>query len=155
MPHERSKLTGKITHIFAHRFVVETPRGAVLADIAPHGLEIIKLRIGADVELEGEKKPSELKVERFICDGESVEIEHKKKHDHDHHEPADPEVAIGAARATGFEPIGKPRRKPKHFEVLGLRNGHHSELHIELNGRIRKTKPIDDEHKWSEALRPA
>jgi hypothetical protein len=148
-------MTGKITHIFAHRFVVETPHGAVLADVTPHGADIIKLRIGADVELDGERKPSELKVTRFTCNGESIEIEHKKKQDHDHHEPADPEVAIGAARAAGFEPVGKPRRKPKHFEVLGLRNGRHSELHIELDGRIRKTKPVDDEHKRSGASPPA
>jgi hypothetical protein len=155
VPHDRSRLSGKIIHIFAHRFVVQTARGTALADVTPHGLDIIKLRIGANVELEGEQKPSELKVVRFTCDGSSVEIEHKKKHDHDHHEHADPDVAIEAARAAGFEPIGKPRRKPKHFEVLGLRNGRHSELHIELNGRIRKTKPIDDKHKWPEALRPA
>jgi hypothetical protein len=149
---ERFKLTGKITHVFAHRFVVETPKGAVLAHITPHGADIVKLRIGADVELEGERKPSELKVVRFICNGQSVEIEHKKKHQHDH-EAADPKVAIEAARAAGFEPIGEPRRKPKHFEVLGLRDRRHSELHIELDGRIRKTKPVDHVHKWSEALR--
>jgi hypothetical protein len=37
---------------------------------------------------------------------------------------------------------------------LGLRDGRHSELHIELDGRIRKTKAVDDKHKWSEAVRP-
>ena len=155
MSQERFKLAGKITHVFAHRFLVETPKGAVLADVTPHGAEVVKLRIGAEVELEGERKPSELKVVRFTCNGQSVEIEHKKKHEHHHHEAADPKIAIGSARAAGFEPIGEPRRKPKHFEVLGLRDGRHSELHIELDGRIRKTKPVDDQHKWSEALRPA
>jgi hypothetical protein len=152
---ERFKISGKITHVFSHRFVVETPNGAVLADVTPHGVGIVKLRIGADVGLEGERKPSELKVARFICDGQRIDIEHKKKHEPDHHAAADPKVAIGAARAAGFEPIGEPRRKPKHFEVLGLRDGRHSELHIELDGRIRKTKPVDDGHKWSQALRPA
>jgi len=152
---ERTKLSGKITHVFAHRFVVQTPKGAVLADVTPHGADLVTLRVGADVELEGESKPSELKVVRFTCGDKTVEIEHKKKHDHDHHEPADPKVAIGAARAAGYEPIGEPRRKPKHFEVLGRRDGTHSELHIELDGRIRKTKPLEDEHKWAEALRSA
>jgi hypothetical protein len=147
VPHARSRLSGKITHIFAHRFVVQTPRGAVLADVTPHGVDVVKLRIGADVELEGEQKPSELKVVRFTCDGVSVEIEHKKKHDHDHHEPADPEVAIEAARAAGFEPIGKPRRKPKHFEVASRRNGQDYELHIELSGRIRKARLVGAGHQ--------
>lgn len=155
MPHDHVKLAGKITHVFAHRFVVKTAEGAILADVTPHGAEIVKLRIGDDVALEGERKPSELKVTRFTRGGQSVEIEHKKKHDHHHHDDADPKVAIRAVRAAGFEPIGEPRRKPKHFEVLGLRNGRHSELHVELDGRIRKTKPIDDGHKWSDALRPA
>jgi hypothetical protein len=146
MPHERSRLSGKITHIFAHRFVVQTQRGAVLADVTPHGMDIVKLRIGADVELEGEMKPSELKVVRFTCDGASIEIEHKKKHDHDHHEAADPEVAVGAARAAGFEPTGAPRRKPKHFEIQGRRNGQDYELHVELGGRIRKARLVGDGH---------
>jgi hypothetical protein len=146
MPHERSRLSGKITHIFAHRFVVQTPRGAVLADVTPHGMEIVKLRIGAAVELEGEMKPSELKVVRFTCDGASIEIEHKKKHDHDLHEAADPEVAVGAVRAAGFEPTGVPRRKPKHFEIQGRRNGQDYELHVELGGRIRKARLVGDGH---------
>ena len=65
-------------------------------------------------------------------------------------------TAVRADRSAGdgTEP-GEPRRKPKHFEILGLRNGRHSELHVELDGRIRKSKPVDDGHKWSEALRPA
>jgi hypothetical protein len=154
MPQAWIKLSGKIVHVFAHRFVVRTPEGAVLADLTPHGADLVDLRIGAEVELEGEMKPSELKVMRFSCDGKSVTIEHKKKHEHDHHNPVDPKIALGAAREAGFEPIGEPRRKPKHFEILGLRNGRHSELHIELDGRIRKTKPVD-EGKWSEALRQA
>lgn len=147
MPHERSRLSGKITHIFAHRFVVQTRNGAVLADLTPHGSDLVDLKIGAEVELEGERKPSELKVERFTCGGASVEIAHKKKHDHDHHEPADPEVAIEAARAAGFELIGKPHRKPKHFEIQGRRNGQDYELHVELGGRIRKARLVGGEHQ--------
>lgn len=60
MSQEPFRLSGKITHVFGHRFVVETPKGAVLADVTPHGAAIVKLRIGAEVELEGERKPSEL-----------------------------------------------------------------------------------------------
>jgi hypothetical protein len=140
-------LSGKITHIFAHRFVVQTPLGAVLADVTPHGVDVIKLRIGADVELEGEMKPSELKVTRFACDNRRVTIEHKKKSGHGHHEPADSAIAIEAARAAGFEPMGAPRRKPKHFEIQGRRNGQDYELHVELGGRIRSARPVDDGHE--------
>lgn len=147
MPHERSRLSGKITHVFAHRFVVQTPNGAVLADLTPHGADLVDLRIGAEVALEGDMKPSELKVTRFACDRRSVTIEHKKKPDHGHHEPADPAIAVEAARAAGFEPMGTPRRKPKHFEIQGRRNGQDYELHVELGGRIRKARLVGDGHQ--------
>jgi hypothetical protein len=56
-------------------------------------MDAVKLRVGAEVTLEGEMKPSELKVSRFTCGSQSVEIEHEKEHHHDHHGPADPSVA--------------------------------------------------------------
>lgn len=144
MSPEQIKLTGKIAHVFAHRFVVQSPKGAVLADLTPHGADLVDLRIGAEVELEGERKPSELKVTRLTSEGRSVTIEHKQKRDHAHHEPAEPAVAIEAARAAGFEPRGNPHRKPKHFEIRGRRGGKDYELHVELDGRIRRTKLASD-----------
>ncbi|MBR1207530.1 MULTISPECIES: hypothetical protein [unclassified Bradyrhizobium] len=147
MSEDQIKLSGKIVHVFAHRFVVQTANGAVLADLTPHGADLVKLRIGADVELEGEQKPSELKVTRFACGRENVMIQHKRKPDHGHHEPADSATAIEAARAAGFEPVGAPRRKPKHFEIEGRRNGETYELHVELGGRIRKAKLVGNGHE--------
>ncbi len=145
--HHHASATGKILHVFGHRFVVQTKTGVILADVTPHGLDRVVLRIGDTVSLEGESKPTELKVSRFKLKGRTVKIEHKKPHHHHdhhhehHHEPADPKVVLKAARAAGYEPAAEPRRKPKHFEVLGKRNGRYSELHIELDGHIRKTKP--------------
>lgn len=164
MPDDRVSVSGKILHVFAHRFVVQTRAGAILADVTPRGLDHIVLRVGDTVSLEGEAKPSELKVSRLILDGHTVKIEHKKPHHHDdhhhdhhhhhHHEPADPDVVLKAAREAGYEPSAKPRRKPKHFEVLGKRNGRFSELHIELDGHIRKTKPTaSDDPKWEKLAR--
>ncbi|WP_246786685.1 hypothetical protein, partial [Bradyrhizobium sp. USDA 3458] len=147
MSEDQIKLSGRIVHVFAHRFVVQTPKGMVLADLTPHGADLVKLRIGADVELEGEQKPSELKVTHFACDGAGVTIQHKKKPEHAHHEPVDPAAAIEAARSAGFEPMGTPRRKPKHFEIDGRRNGETYELHVELGGRIRKAKLVGNGHE--------
>ncbi len=155
MPKDHHKLSGKIAHVFAHRFVVETPQGAVLADLTPHGADLVRLRVGDQVTLEGEMKPSELKVSRFTCNGKTVEIPHKDKHDHAHHAPADPDVALRSVRAAGFETLGAPRRKPKHFEVLGRRNGTYLELHVELDGHIRKTKSIEDPSKWTAEMASA
>jgi len=152
MSEQQKTVTGNVTHIFAHRFVVETDKGPVLADMTPHGSEQIALQIGDRATLMGEMKPSELKVSRLTCGGKTVQIEHKKKDDH-HHPQVDPAVARQSARKAGFEPIGEPRRKRKHFEVIGRRNGKLCELHIELDGQIRKTKPLHDEHKWADVLR--
>ena len=41
--------------------------------------------------------------------------------------------------AGDFKVLGGPRRKPKHIEVLGRRKGEVCELHIEFEGRIRKS----------------
>ena len=152
MPHhETATVAGKITHVFGHRFVVQTDRGSVLADITPKGLEQIVLKIGDHVELTGEQKPSELKVTRFTRGSRTVTIAHKDKH-HDHGD-ADPRVALKAARNAGYATLGEPRRKPKHFEVLGRRDAHFTELHIELDGHIRKMKPVDrHDPKWMHAI---
>jgi hypothetical protein len=152
MPDHRSiTVSGKITHIFGHRFVVQTAHETVLADLTPHGVDRVRLRIGDDVTLGGEMKPTELKVSRFTSSGRTIEIDHKKKHEH--HADADPRKALNAARAAGFDPLGDPRRKPKHFEVLGRRDKELTELHIELDGHIRKTKPADrHDPKWHDAL---
>ncbi|MGY2901693.1 hypothetical protein [Bradyrhizobium sp. URHC0002] len=150
--HQTVTVAGKVTHIFGHRFVVQTDREPVLADITPRGLEQIELRLGDSVELSGEQKPSELKVTLFTRDGRTVTIAPKEKH-HDHLGNADPKVALNAARAAGFATLGEPRRKPKHFEVLGKRDAAFTELHIELDGHIRKMKPVDrHDPKWMHAI---
>ena len=124
----------------------------MLADLTPKGAEQHALRVGEVVSLSGEMKPSELKVSRLTAGKTTITIEHKKK-PHDHHPHAEPGDAIKAARDAGFEPLGQPRRKPKHFEVLGRRDHQLTELHIELNGNIRKMKPVENgDPKWSEAL---
>lgn len=153
--HHTAAISGKITHVFGHRFVVETGQGAVLADITPKGLEQHALRVGDEVNLSGEMKPSELKVSRLTSGNTTITIEHRKK-PHEHHADGEPRDALKAARAAGYETVGEPRRKPKHFEVLGRRDKQLIELHIELDGHIRKTKPVEShDPKWSETLQQA
>jgi hypothetical protein len=64
MSHEEptKALSGQVTDIFAHRFVVKTADGKVLADLGPKGAEQVLLKEGDRVELVGELKPSEIKV---------------------------------------------------------------------------------------------
>jgi hypothetical protein len=155
MPHPPNKtITGTVTHIFGHRIVLKTGHGDVLADLTPRGLEQIVLRLNDDVILEGEMKPSEMKVVRLTRAGKTVVVDPKAKPHHDHHPHADPSIVLAAAHAVGFEVLRSPRRKPKHFEVLGKRKDELNELHIELDGHIRKSKPVaSDDQKWSVELR--
>ncbi len=141
MSKQHASVSGTVTHIFAHRFVVETGEGAILADLTPPGREKIALQIGDRVTLDGETKPSELKVWRLTCNGKSVEIDHA---DGKHRADVGPEQARAFARVAGFEPIGEPRRRPKHVEVLARRDGRLFELHIASNGEIRKAKRVSD-----------
>ncbi len=157
MPHhEHIEIEGLITDIFAHRFVVELSTGQkVLADLGPKGADSFVLKTGARIIASGEMKPSELKVERIARKGEpTITIEHKKKHGLEAHDHADPSVVTRAVTQAGFEPIGAPRRKPKHFEILARKGHDLVECHVEFDGHIRKEKPIDPtDEKWSSEIR--
>lgn len=163
MPHaETIKIAGTIEDIFAHRFVLRTSVGKLLADLTPKGAEQVRLRSGDEIIIEGERKPSEIKVTRVVRNGEATEIHHPEKprpghHDPKHHEPKhhdhDPAPVLKSVRASGYEVIGAPRGKPKHFEVLTRRDGELQELHVELDGHIRKSKSVrPGDEKWAADL---
>ena len=171
MSHDaQTTVAGEVTDTFAHRFVVKTATGKVLADLGPKGTEQVSVRNGDHVELSGEMKPSELKVHRIRKDGaDPVIIEHKKpRPDQDHqkkprlyepagddHAEADPIPAMRTVEANGFTVLGVPRRKPKHFEILGRdKAGDLVELHVELDGTLRKTRPVEvTDDRWSTEIK--
>jgi hypothetical protein len=68
------------------------------------GLEVVGLRIGDRVALEGEQKPSEIKVSKLERNGETFAIGHGP---HDTREDeADPAIAIKTAEDAGYQVIG-------------------------------------------------
>jgi hypothetical protein len=145
MPHhERVELSGTVGDVFAHRFVLETADGKVLADLGPKGAEKFRPKTGDRVQLEGESKPSEIKVHSITREGdEPVLIGHRKPMHEDAHEHAfaDPKIAVRAAEKAGYYVVGEAQRKPKHFELRARdAKGNMVELHIELDGHIRKEK---------------
>ncbi len=141
-PHETVKYSGVVRDVFAHRFVLETPEGNILADLGPKGADLFCLAKGDAVQIAGEKKPSEVKVHSIARDGQAaVVIGHAEKDPH--HDHVDPVIALRAADQAGFTTVSEPKRKPKHFELRARdASGQELELHIELDGRIRKQKPV-------------
>ena len=152
MDHDLLKtVAGRVADVFAHRFVVETATGRILADLGPRGARELALRVGDEVELTGEAKPSEVKVRRIVVGGRTVDIERGKKHD------GDPQAARQAVEARGLRVVGAPRLKPKHAEVLGRDpSGRLFEMHVEHDGTLRKSKPIgNDDSRWAAEIAAA
>jgi hypothetical protein len=156
MSHDaQTTISGEETDIFAHRFVVKTATGKILGDLGPKGAEHVVLKDGDDVKISGEMKPSELKVGRITKRGaHPIDVEHKKKPHEDENEAADPKFALQTAKSRGLTVLGLPRRRPEHFEILGRdKMGHFMELHVELDGTLRKIKPVnDDDQKWANEI---
>ncbi|WP_237479223.1 hypothetical protein [Lichenibacterium dinghuense] len=158
MPHKEPAATveGEISDVFAHRFVVRTAEGSVMADLGPKGAKKADVKVGDKVKLTGRQTPSELKVATFERGGETIAVEGPDGHE-DEHEEADPAAALKAVKDLGHEVVGEPRRKPKHFEVLAKDGkGAHHEHHVAHDGEIKKTKagdPADD--KWKKSKNKA
>jgi len=182
--HSIVHMSGKVLDIFAHRFVLETADGKCLADLTPHGADAVQLKTGDEILIEGEQKPSEVKVLKLERASQTFVIAHKppkhekpdhhkpghhglkhhgpKHHGPDHHAPdhhhpeTDPSIATTAVKSAGYKVIGEPRRKPKHFEVLGKKGKSYQELHVELDGSIYKEKPVPaHDRKWQTEIAAA
>lgn len=158
MPHhEKITLSGVVEHVFAHRFTLLADGQPYLADLGPKGAEAFALAAGLQVQLEGERRPSEIKVLRIARKGgKPVELEHKKphhghgpKHHQGRHDEADVGAALAAVAQAGWVASGEPQRHPKHFEVLAQQDGGPwMELHVDFSGGIYREKPASA-HKWS------
>lgn len=134
--------SGTVWARFGHRFAIEGKDGRFLADLGPKGAEGLTLKPGDTVAVMGERKPSEIKVTTLtLADGTVRTIDWPKKPDHPEGKaPADPAAAIAAVEAAGYAVEGDPVRKPKHFEIVGTRAGTRHTIHVEFDGRIRKTE---------------
>ena len=152
-------VAGKVSHVFAHRFVVKTADGAILADLGGKDEHEVTLKKGDAVQLWGVQKKSELKVHCLAIGGkDAFDLPRAKQNGHhgkgDGHHIAvehNPDVALKVVKKEGYKPVGVPRRKHKHFEILGLSGkGDLAELHVRFDGTLRKTKPVKEgDPKWA------
>lgn len=152
------RFEGQVADIFFHRFVLVSGQQRVLADVGPRSAETIGLQTGDRVVIEGEQKPSEIKVSVLTRDGTAHQIDWPgpKPGSHGKETPLrlTSDEAVAIAKRQGFEIMGSPLRGPKHFDVLGRRAGAFAELHIGENGEVRKVRPVTpDDPKWHEAIK--
>jgi hypothetical protein len=143
--HKHISISGTVTAVFAHRFVIEGKDGKHLADIGPDAVDFVDVQEGDKVTVEGERKPSEIKVTKITKGSDKlIEVEHIKRHQRDgarEHRDSVKAVVVGA-----------PRRKAKHFEILRRSpTGEFTGFHVEFDGEIHKKKSADsDDPKWRE-----
>lgn len=139
---------GTIETVFAHRFVLKRRDGTrLLADLGPAGARAYRLVEGAVLAIEGEAKASELKVHRILPEnGEPILVARDGRG-----EEIDVAAALAALRSAGLEPIGEPRRGPRHVEVLIRRGGDLFEVHVAPDSKLGREKPAD-RAKWAADL---
>jgi hypothetical protein len=94
MRHPTKTEDGVITAFFVHRFMLRRHDGSrLLADLGPKGVEAFPLVEGREVSIEGDAKPSELKVSSITRKGgERVAIRHR--------DPRDDKAAAAAKAAV-------------------------------------------------------
>lgn len=138
-------ITGTVWAVFGHRFAIDGKEGRILADLGPKGAEVIAIAHGDTVTITGEPKSSEIKVTLItLKDGTVCEIAWPRKlhTEKANQTPADPAAVLAAVKAEGYAVEGEPQRKPKHFEIVGAKDGIRHEIHVELYGKIRTAKPL-------------
>ncbi len=160
---ERTTVSGRVEHVFAHRFTVKMADAVILADLTPHGLKYVPLKGGDDVVIEGEQKPSEIRVESISIGPRTYilppppahrgphhhgPIHHRGPHEHHHEADVDLPSLKKALEAKGYETLGEPRLRHRHVEWLVKKNGEVGEAHIDFKGEIGNVKPADFEGKW-------
>jgi hypothetical protein len=160
-PMEKITVSGRVEHMFAHRFTVKTAETVILADLTPHGARHVPLKSGDEVVIEGEQKPSEIRVETITIGPRTFVLPpgpephrgpgHHRGPPH-HHRPQDDVINTSAMKKTleddGFFIVGDARLRHRHAEWLVRKNGQMFEAHVDFDGGIRKVKPVEAEGKW-------
>jgi|GEM_PF-238954 len=165
---EKTTVSGRVEHVFAHRFTVKTADAVILADLTPHGLKYVPLKGGDDVVIEGEQKPSEIRVESISIGPRTYILPPQPEHrgpqhsgpgmhhrgpphrggSHGRGEDIDTSVAKKALQAEGYDIVGDPRLRHRHTEWLVKKGGEVFEAHVTFDGEIRHVDPAEPRGKW-------
>jgi len=138
-------ISGTVTAVFAHRFVIEGKDGKHLADIGPDAVDFVDVQEGDKVTVEGERKPSEIKVTKITKGSDKlIEVEHIKRHQRDGaREHRDSVKAVVAVEREGFEVVGARAERPSISRFSGGRRRESSRdfTSSSTEGSTRKSRP--------------
>ncbi|MCJ2130178.1 hypothetical protein [Methylobacterium sp. E-045] len=131
--------TGIVWAIFGHRFALEGDGTRRLADLGPKATTEEMPTVGDTVTVEGAITPCEIKVSRLtLADGTVRTLARPDEKNR----KGDPDTALRLVRDAGYRVEGPPLRKPRHFEIRGIRDGVTFEIHVHDDGIIRKEKRL-------------
>jgi hypothetical protein len=160
---EQIKLNGTVTDVFGQRYVVEDGSKKSLVDIGPKGNELVSIKSGDKVVIEGELTDAgevhALSV--AVADKPAIElpgrnslwqrltgVEPKDKID------LTPQTAREMVTQAGYEVVGEPRPQKKHFEVLAMKGGHYYEVHAHRDGELKGIRSVDNKDpKWAALIK--
>ncbi|GJE19056.1 hypothetical protein [Methylobacterium marchantiae] len=131
--------TGTVWAVFGHRLALDCATTKILADLGPKATTGALPTVGDIVTVDGERKPCEIKVSRLILADGTVRTIVRPDQGHG---PADTDAALRLVRDAGYRVEGLPIRKPKHFQIRGIRDGAAFEVHVHDDGCIRREKRL-------------
>lgn len=156
-------VTGSVTDVFGHRYVVDEGGKKSLVDIGPKGKDVVTIKSGDKVSIEGELTDAgEVRAASVAVGGApAVELPEARswwqKLTGAAPEP-EPSLTLQDARAmvqkAGYEVVGEPRPEKKHFEVLGKKDGKFYELHAHADGQLKAIHSVDaSDPKWGTLIK--
>ena len=154
---EDLEISGTVTGVFGHRFVIRSDEGKWLANFGRKGRAYTIFEEGEKVVVKGRLKNFEIKVSemkkdmgghaRIVKERDRVETEVSGSDTHD---------AIVAVEHLGFEIMGDPLQKPKYFVIRGRSStGEMRKFDVNFDGVIRGQKAVGLHHqKGNSAILP-
>jgi hypothetical protein len=156
-------VTGNVTDVFGHRYVVDEGGKKSLVDIGPKGRDAVTINSGDKVSVEGELTDAgEVRAASVaVGDKPAVELPEARTwwEKLTGAEPKDkvdltPDAAKVMVQKAGYEVIGEPRPKKKHFEVLGKKDGKFYEVHAHADGDLKGIHTVDaSDPKWGSLVK--
>jgi hypothetical protein len=160
---EPVKVTGTVTDVFGHRYVVDEGGKKSLVDIGPKGRQLVTIKTGDKISVDGEfTDAGEVQARSVtVADKPAVALP----------EPGSwwqklagtgkaegPELTPQSAKEMvakgGYEVVGEPRPEKKHFEVLGKKDGRYYEVHAHRDGSLKGIHRVDaKDPKWGTLVR--